>query len=711
MAAPTSTTHLTFVDVPGNQKVAVLTMDSPPVNSLSRGTRAGLVSGVEKALADKSVVGIIVRGAGRAFCAGAEITEFAGAGNIKEEPLTDTIARLENCKIPVVALVHGFALGGGFEVALSTHYRLATSDAQFGLPEVNLGLLPGAGGTQRLPRLIGAVPSAEMILSGAPIKAEKALKLGVVDAIVKEKSEEGRLKEAVDFLLTKKGQPRPVAGLTVPDAKDPEVIAKLDSVYKTAMQKRRGEFAPSRIIDCVKASVQTTSFKEGMAVEGRLFGQLLASPEARAMQHVFFAERAAAKLPKEFNVEPAKIKKVGVIGSGTMGGGIAMCCVDVGMSVILIDATQEFLDRGMSVIKKNYSRSVERKSITQALMDKRLALIQPSLNYADLKDCDIVVEAVFENMQLKKEIFAKLDAVCKPGCVLATNTSGLNIDEIAASTKRPQDVIGAHFFSPANVMRLLENVKGAASSPRTISTAMDFGKRIGKVAILVGNCPGFVGNRMLGSYTSEAEKLALEGAPIEKIDAVARNVIGMNQGPFAMNDLVGLDVFWRKRKTEGKSDPNKIVADALCEAGRYGQKNGKGFYQYKDGRTPESDPLTHQIITKVAENLRVSRRSPEKISEQEIFERLMYPLINEGFKCLEEKMAYKSSDVDVCYVFGYGFPRWRGGPMKLAEELGFDTVLAGLNKYRRWGNKEQYWTPSNLLEKLVAEKKSSLAKL
>jgi len=711
MAAPVSTTHLTFVDVPGGQKVAVLTMDSPPVNSLSRGTRAGLVAGVEKALADKSVVGIIVRGAGRAFCAGAEITEFAGTSSIKEEPLQDTISRLENCKIPVVAVVHGFALGGGCEVALGTHYRLAAADAQFGLPEVNLGLLPGAGGTQRLPRLIGAVASAEMILSGNPIRADKALKLGVVDAILKEKSEEGRLKEAVAFILTKKGQPRPIAAMAVPDAGQPDLMSKLDATYKASMQRRRGEFAPGRIIDCVKAAVTCKTFKEGMDVEGRLFGQLLASPESRAMQHMFFAERAAAKLPKEFNVEPVKINKVGIIGSGTMGGGIAMCCADVGIPAILIDVSQEFLDRGLSVIKKNYSRSVERKSITQAQMDKRVSLITGSLSYDDLKDVDIVIEAVFEDMKLKKSIFGRLDAVCKAGCILATNTSGLDIDEIASATKRPQDVVGAHFFSPANVMKLLENVKGKHSSPRTISTVMDFGKRIGKVAILVGNCPGFVGNRMLGPYTSEANKLSLEGAPIEKIDAVARNVIGMNQGPFGMNDLVGLDLFWRKRKSEGTSDANKSVPDALCEAGRYGQKNGKGYYLYKDGRTPESDPVVTDIIANVANNLKISRRSPDKITEAEIFERLMYPLINEGFKCLEEKMAYKSSDVDVCYIFGYGFPRWRGGPLKLAEEIGFDTVLAGLNKYRRWGHKDQYWVPSKLLEKLVAEKKTSLAKL
>jgi 3-hydroxyacyl-CoA dehydrogenase len=419
-------------------------------------------------------------------------SEFAGSssGGIKEEPLQQTISRLENCKIPVVAVIHGFALGGGFEVALGCHYRVANADAQLGLPEVNLGLLPGAGGTQRLPRLIGALASANMILSGAPIKAEQALKFGVVDAILKDKTPEGRLKEAIAFVLTKKNQPRPVANMSVPDASQPDILVKLDAAYKSAMAKRRGEIAPDRIINCVKAAVTCKTFQEGMDEEARLFGQLLVSPESRALQHIFFAERACAKLPKEYNVEPSPVKKVGIVGSGLMGGGIAMCCVDVGIPVVLLDVNQDFLDRGFNAIRKNYSRSVERKSITQAQMDKRMSLLTGTLSYSDFKDCDIVIEAVFEDMKIKKEIFGKLDQVCKPGCILATNTSGLNIDDIAAATKRPQDVVGAHFFSPANVMKLLENVKGKQTSARVISTAMDFGKRINKVAILVGNCPG-----------------------------------------------------------------------------------------------------------------------------------------------------------------------------------------------------------------------------
>lgn len=611
--------------------------------------------------------------------------------------------------IPVVALVHGFALGGGMEVSLGCHYRLAAPDTQFGLPEVNLGLLPGAGGTQRLPRLIGALAAAEAILSGAPMRADKALKLGIVDALLKEKSPEARLKEAVAFCLTKQGQPRPIAQLPIRDANQPDILQKLDAALKAAMVKRRGEFAPARIIGCIKAAVTCKTFDEGMKEETRLFNQLLASPEARAMQHMFFAERATTKLPKKFQAEPAPIKKIGIIGAGTMGGGIAMSCAEAGLQVVLIDATQEFLDRGVGVIKKNYARSVERKSTTQEIVDKRMLLIKPSLNYADLSDVDLVVEAVFEDMKLKKEVFAKLDAVCKPGCILGTNTSGLDVAEIAKATKRPSDVIVLHFFSPSNVMRLLENAHHEANTPRVVATAMKFGTMIGKVPILVGNCPGFVGNRMLGPYSSEATKLVLEGASVEKVDRVAREVIGMNVGPFAMSDIVGLDVFWRKRKNEGKANPKTNIDDALCEAGRLGQKTQKGYYNYPDGRTSQPDPFTAQVIADVAKNLGISRRDEAKISDQEIFERLLYPLINEGFKCYEEGMAFKTSDIDCCYIFGYGFPRWRGGPMKFAEEVGFDTVLSALNKYRRWGNKDAHFVPSKMLEKLVADKKQNYA--
>jgi 3-hydroxyacyl-CoA dehydrogenase len=714
---PISTTHYTTIPLPAdkNKLIAILTMDSPPVNSLSRGTRAGLVAGVSKALQDKKVVGIIVRGHGRAFSGGAEITEFAGGngGNIKDEPLTQTIDRLEQCPIPVVSVIHGFALGGGMEVTLGCHYRIVTQDAFFGLPEVNIGLLPGAGGTQRLPRLIGAVPAAEVILSGAHIKADKALKLGICDVVIpiKNPTEEQRLGEAIKFISTKLGSTRPIRKLSIPDSQDPEIMKKLDATLKSAQAKRRGEIAPAHIIACVKAAIVCKTFDEGMKEEGRLFSQLLASPEARALQHVFFAERAVQKLPKEFQAPPADIKSVGIVGAGLMGGGIAMSCVEAGLPVILLDVKQEFLDNGMKLIRTNYDKSVERKSISPQQRDKYLSLLTPTLDYGSFKNCDIVVEAVYEDMKLKKEIFTRLDSVCKPGCILATNTSGLNVDEIAAATKRPQDVVGCHFFSPANVMRLLENVRGAKSSPRAISTAMEFGKRINKVAALVGNCNGFVGNRMLASYQRESGKLALEGASVQRIDQVIEKVLGFNMGPFRMADLVGLELFHRKRKSEGKANAQFNVEDALCEAKRFGMRSGAGFYKYTDGRTAIPDPFTEELLVKIANNLNIRRRS-EKITDQEIIERCLYPLINEGYKCLDEGIASKASDIDMIYVFGYGFPRWRGGPMKMVDEIGADVILAVLQNYRRvGGHKEEYFIPAKGLIEAARKVQDKYAKM
>ena len=699
----TSTTHYTTTTTPTSRStVAVLTMDSPPVNSLSKGTRAGLVAGVQKALSDPTVKAIIVRGAGRAFCAGAEITEFASSGGspaVKEEPLTATISRLETCPIPVVALVHGFALGGGFEVALGCHYRVATKDAMFGLPEVNLGLLPGAGGTQRLPRIIGAAPALQAILSGEPTPAPVALKLGTCDVLLSTpdeiKSDQARLTSALAFVESVLGKPRPVRARAIPDAQTPDLANKLAAILKQASAKRRGEIAPEHIYQCIQAALAQPTFDAGMAEETRLFNHLLASPEARAMQHVFFAERAVAKLPKEFQVPPAPLTRVGIVGAGLMGGGIAMSCIDANIPVVLLDAKQEFLDKGLALIKTNYAKSVERKSITQAQMDARLKLLTPTLDYNAFSDCDLVVEAVYEDMRLKKEIFGKLDKVCKPGCILASNTSGLNIDDIAAATSRPGDVVGCHFFSPANVMKLLENVRGSKSSPRAVATAMAFGHKIRKIPVLVGNCPGFVGNRMLWEYSAEAEKLAIEGASVARVDQVAEKILGVNMGPFRMSDLVGLELFHRKRKSEGRADPKTIIEDALCEAGRFGMRAGKGYYVYADGRTAQVDPAVDAIVATVAQNRNVRRRTtPDKLTDQEIFERLVFPLINEGYKILDEGFAYKSSDIDMVYLNGYGWPKYRGGPMKMAEEIGPDVVLATLLKYRRLGHKEKRWVPA-----------------
>lgn len=708
-----NTTHLTYVAVPTG-RVAVLEMDNQPVNSLSGKSIAAIGRGAREIAAQKDVVAVVIRGAGRAFCAGAEISEFADPdpNAPKEDSLVQAIARLENANVPVVALVHGFALGGGFEVALSCHYRVATADAMFGLPEVNLGLLPGAGGTQRLPRIIGALPACDMILSGKPINAKKALQLGVVDALLQTKDV---LQEAIQFIVGKPVRSTAALPVKLNGLSKEETLAKIDEMLRqpSITKARRGEIAPDFIAGCIRAALEN-DFAFGMKEENRLFLGLLSSKEGRALQHMFFAERACSKLGKDITsklvkgAKPVQINKVGIIGSGTMGGGIAMCCAEAGMEVFLVDISQEFLSNGIKVIAKNYARSVERKSLTQKQMDERMAKIKPTTEYADLKDVDIVVEAVFESMKLKQEIFRKLDQVCKPSCILASNTSGLDIDQIAAVTKRPELVVGCHFFSPANQMQLLENVRGKLSSAETLVAVTEFGKRIRKVPILVGNCPGFVGNRMLDPYSFQAYAMAIEGAGVKQVDDAAKNVIGMNMGPFSVHDLVGLDVFWRKRKEEGTVDVNANISDALCEQGRFGQKTGKGFYTYgKNGQ--EEDPITLKAIENISHKQGVYRR--KNFSEIEIVERLLYPLINEGFKCLEEGIASKPSDIDACYVFGYGFPRSKGGPMKLAEELGFDTVLAGLRKYQRLGHKQEYWVPSKLLVRLVDEKKTSFAKM
>jgi len=690
--------------------VAVLTMDSPPVNSLSVYTRAGLAEGCEKAMNDPNVKAIVVTGAGRAFCAGAEISEFGNPPKgVKMVSLVDAIAALENGSKPVVAAIHGFALGGGLEVALSCHWRIADPSSKLGLPEVNLGLLPGAGGTQRLPRLVGAKKAAELIVSGEHISAKKALDLGVIDALVDPKKD--RVEQAIDFALEKvslgpKGV-RPTCGIPITGYKKEE----LDQIEKTASAQRRGEPAVHNIVECVRAACTTKTFADGMKEETRLFNELMKSPEAKALQYVFFAERAANKIPKQYQAKPADLKTIGIIGSGTMGGGIAMCCADVGLNVIILDVKQDFLDRGLSVIQKNYETSAARGKITADQMKQRIGRIKGTLLYEDLKDCDMVIEAVFENMKLKQEIFAKLDKVCKKGALLCSNTSRLNIDAIADSTSRPEDVIGTHFFSPANVMRILENVLGKKSSPRTVSTAMAFGSMIGKVAVLVGNCDGFVANRMMEWYSQEAITLAVEGVPVERIDKIAYN-FGFAMGPFAMNDLVGIDLFAREREAAGKADSKRFVPDALYKAGRFGQKNGKGFYDYivpegaKKGTRPvqTASSVVNDIIKECAKNSNIVQRT--NITDQEIVERLFYPVINEGFKILEEGFAYKSSDIDMVIDFGYNFPRTKGGPMHYGSEVGLDNVLARLNYYSKNASTagKSYWKASKMLEECVSKK-------
>ncbi|CAE8693026.1 unnamed protein product [Polarella glacialis] len=569
--------------------VAVLTMDSAPVNALSAGVRTGFETRIAEALADAEVKAIVITGAHGCFCAGADISEFASG--MSGPPLPVVINTIEASTKPVVAAIDGVALGGGCEVALGCHYRVASTRSQAGLPEVNLGLLPGAGGTQRLPRLIGAAASIDFMCRGAPLKADQAAKVGLFDTVVAG-DKAAVLKAAVDFAAEKVGSdigPRRLSGGT---AKAAGVdFAKKRKEYDTL---RKGEVAPQAIITCIEASTDR-EFTEGMKVEGKEFGKLMFGDQSKALQYMFFAERQCAKVPG-LEAKPGPLDMCGIVGAGLMGGGIAMCAAEAGMRVVLLDVDPGNLDRGMAVIKKNYARSVDRKSKTQSQVDKIMSLISPSTTYDSLGQCDIVVEAVFENMDLKKKIFQSFDGVCKPGCILATNTSRLNIDTIASATKRPEDVIGCHFFSPANVMKLLENVRGPRSSPRTIATAMAFGQKLKKVTCLVGNCDGFIANRVMG--VSGWTGLINGGLLPHQIDQAAESY-GMKMGPARMNDLVGLDLFGRERANTGNAKPDTIVTDAMFAANRYGQKNGKGFYKYDDklrlSRDPEAEALIHSV--------------------------------------------------------------------------------------------------------------------
>jgi len=661
--------------------VAVLTMDSAPVNALSAGVRTGLEELLKEALADTSVQAVVVTGAHGAFCAGADISEFATG--MAGPPLPVVIAGLEASTKPVVAAIDGVTLGGGCEVALGCHFRLASNRSVVGLPEVNLGLLPGAGGTQRLPRLIGTEPSIDFMCTGVPAPATKAASLGIFDSVV-DGDNAAIVNAAVEFAAEKAGQdlgPRRLSTFTAQSV-PAEVVKTKRARYATL---RKGEIAPQAIITCIEAATDRP-FTDGMLIEGKEFGKLIMGDQSRALQYMFFAERQCAKVPG-LTAKPIPLNAVGIIGAGLMGGGIAMCCAEAGMTVTLLDIDQSNLDRGMGVIRKHYARSVSRKSKTQTQVDKYLQLIQPSTEYGSLSQCDMVVEAVFENMALKKKIFATLDQVCKPGCILASNTSRLNIDEIASATKRPQDFIGCHFFSPANVMRLLENVRGSQTSASTIATAMAFGQKIKKVTCLVGNCDGFIANRVMG--VSGSGELLNGGLLPHQVDE-ASEAYGMRMGPARMLDLVGLDLFGRERANSGIADPEKIVSDALYAAERFGQKSGKGFYQYDEKLQCTRDPDAEALIKATWSKAGVALK---QISQEEIIDRLYLPVINEGFKCLEEGIASRPSDIDVCCVFGYNWPRYRGGPMQWATAVGLPVVL---EKLEAMGHK-----PSELLKECV----------
>jgi len=678
--------------------VAVVMVNNPPVNALAQGVRQGLKEGVEAGNNDAEVKAIVVIGGGRTFPAGADITEF---GKPMAEPgLGAVIDSMEMSDKPVIAAIHGTALGGGLEICLGCHFRVAAPTAQVGLPEVNLGILPGAGSTQRTPRLVGAEAALQMITSGSFVKAPKARDMGLIDEIV-----EGDLLDgAVAYAETVIAEGRPIRrtrDLTV--EADP---ALFENFEKGIARKARGFLAPFACIEAVRNST-TMPFDEGIKAERELFMNLVTSDHSKGQRHIFFAERGANKIPDVPRDTPVReIAKVGIVGAGTMGGGIAMNFVNVGIPVTLIDVDQEGLERGLAVIAGNYANTVKKGRLTQEAMDQRMGLITGSTDIADLADVDLVIEAVFEGMDLKKEIFAKLDATCKQGAILATNTSTLDVNEIADTTSRPEDVIGLHFFSPANVMRLLEIVRGAKTSHEVIATSMKLAKAIRKVGVLVGVCDGFVGNRILAAYLNQAFQMLEEGALPAQVDKVMFD-FGLAMGPFAMGDLAGNDVGWRVRKErfpEATRDASYVgtIADRLCEAGRFGQKTRKGWYDYAEGsRTPIPSDEVEKVIIAVSEEKGIARR---EISDEEILKRCLYAMSNEGAKILEEGIALRSSDIDVVYVFGYGFPVYRGGPMFHADLQGLSNVHADIKAFHE--QLGEAWTTALLIEQLVGEGKS-----
>jgi len=683
------------VDLDRRGRVAVLTVNNPPVNALSQHVREGLYEGVKQAIADPAVSAIVIACAGRTFIAGADITEF---GKPPAAPgLHAVLDLIEASSRPVVAAVHGTALGGGLEVTLACHYRVGVKDARFGLPEVKLGLLPGAGGTQRLPRVVGVEKGLSMMVSGDPIRADEALAAGLIDEIV-----EGDLTAAgVAFAEKVLNEQRPLKKIRDLDDKlaavrgKPEVFANF---RKSVARQTRGFRAPENIIKAVEAAV-SLPFAEGLTRERELFAELMASPESRAQRYFFFAEREAAKIPDVPADTPAKdVRKAAVIGAGTMGGGIAMNFANAGIPVTVVEMNQENLDRGLGIVRKNYEATASRGRLTPADVEKRMGLIQGTTDWNAVRDADMIIEAVFEEMPIKKEVFARLDGLAKPDAVLATNTSTLDVDEIASATRRPESVIGTHFFSPANVMRLLENVRGRKSSKTTIATAMAIGRRIAKVPVLVGVCYGFVGNRMLHQRGQQAEKLILEGALPHQVDKVLTD-FGFPMGPFAMGDLAGLDVGWRIRKGRGTKSP---VADRICELGRFGQKTGSGYFRYDKGdRTPIPDPDVEKIIVDVATEQGITRRH---ITDEEILQRLLYPMVNEGAKILDEKIAIRASDIDVIWVYGYGWPVYRGGPMFWADQIGLRALRDTMVNFQK-ASGDAFWTPAPLLNRLADDGK------
>jgi 3-hydroxyacyl-CoA dehydrogenase len=692
-----------LVQLTKDNGIAVITINNQPVNALSPGVPEGISGALDQVAKDDTIKAAVLIGGGRTFVAGADIKEFGKmtSGKPRGAGLLPLLLKIEDGSKPVVVAIHGTAFGGGLELAMAGHYRVAVSSAQVGQPEVKLGLIPGAAGTQRLPRLAGVAKAVEMCTTGNPVKADDALKYGIVDRII-----EG------DLLSGATAFAREVAGRPAPKTRErneklgnaAENAQIFSSARENAGKKQRGLLAPVAAIEALEAATQL-SFDEGCKVEQKLFIDCLFSDQSKSLIHVFFAEREVSKIPdipKDTAVIP--VKSAAVVGAGTMGGGIAMVLANAGIPVLLKEADQAALDRGLATIQSNYANSVKRGRFTQQVADERLKLIAPTLTYEDFSKADLVIEAVFEGMELKKEVFKQLDRVCKAGAILASNTSTLSIDEIAASTSRPEFVIGTHFFSPANVMRLLEIVRGKATSKEVIATCMQLSKTLGKVGVLVGNCRGFVGNRMFGPYRREAQFLVEEGAAIEAVDR-ALSDFGMAMGPLATGDLAGLDVGWRIRKEyrhlEKPGIRQPFAEDRLCELGRYGQKTGAGWYKYDDQRRASPDPVVADLVRKWVDEAGIVQR---QISAREITDRCLYALANEGARILEEGYALRASDIDIIYLNGYGFPTYRGGPMWYADTVGLKQVYERVCEFHKQHGEN--WRPAPLLKELAEQGKT-----
>jgi 3-hydroxyacyl-CoA dehydrogenase len=693
-----------LVKLSKDNDIAIITIDNPPVNALSPGVPEGIGAAIDQINQDSSVKAAVVIGGGKTFIAGADIKEFGkmtSGKNTRGAGLLPLLLKIEDAKKPVIMAIHGTAFGGGLEVAMAGHYRVASPGAQVGQPEVKLGIIPGAGGTQRLPRLVGVAKALDMCVDGKPVPAEEGAKLGLIDRMI----QGDLLQGAVAFAREMAGKPAPKTRERNEKLGKPEENAAIFAAARENVRKKqRGLMAPVAAINAVEAATKLP-FEQGCAEEQRLFVECLFSDQSKALIHVFFGEREVAKVPdvpKDTPIIP--VKNVAIVGSGTMGGGIAMVFANAGFPVLLKEADQAALDRGMANIQKNYAVSVKRGRFTQQFVDERLKLITPTLSYDKFGEVDMVIEAVFEGMALKKEVFAQLDKVCKPGAILASNTSTLNVDEIASATSRPEMVIGTHFFSPANVMRLLELVRGKKTSKEVIATCMQLAKKIGKVGVLVGNCRGFVGNRMFGPYRREAQFLVEEGASVQAVDKALYD-FGMAMGPLATGDLAGLDVGWRIRKEyahlEKPGIRQPVAEDRLCENGRYGQKTGAGWYKYDENRNPSLDPQVEQWVKQWAAEKNIPQR---QIAADEIVDRCIYALVNEGARILEEGYAQRPVDIDIIYLTGYGFPAHRGGPMFYADTVGLKKVYERIQEFHRQHG--ELWEPAPLLKRLAESGKT-----